>query len=247
MELKKDTLIIVGTGNVAFHLEKAFAPFFHVKCINPHTLEGLPHFSDIIILSVKDSVIGEVADKLKSKCTLIAHTSGSVPIDVLNGVASHYGVFYPLQTFTKSVALDYSEIPFFIEGNSEETTAELIRLGRMLSQTIYVADSEKRKKLHLASVFACNFTNRLMGIAQEILSEADIDFRVVLPLMRQTLQKLSELSPAEAQTGPAVRKDYGIIESHLHMLEKQPELQELYKNMSRQIINQRDTNREGHH
>lgn len=237
MDSQKETLIIVGTGNVAYHLEKAFSPYFEVKCINPHTLEGLPDFSDLIIISIKDSVIGEVADKLRSKCRLVAHTSGSVPMDILKEVAKNYGVFYPLQTFTKSVALDYAEIPFFVEGNTPETTAELTALGRMLSEKIYEADSEKRKKLHLASVFACNFTNRLMGIAQEILSEADIDFRVVLPLLRQTLDKLTHLSPTEAQTGPAVRKDYRIIEAHLKMLENNPELQELYRNMSSQIIN----------
>lgn len=245
------TVAIVGSGNVATHLYHAFtsaarsgkdipgATIDERQCfylINPRTPENLPEHFDVVIISVKDDAIAEVAEKMKERCTVMAHTSGSVPMTVLGNMAKHTGVFYPLQTFTKGVQLNYSEIPFFIEGDTPETEKILIGLASQISENVSLADSSARKRLHLASVFACNFTNRLIGISREILSESGIDYNVMLPLLKQTLSKLDHLTPEEAQTGPAARKDYKVMQSHLQMLSEQPDIQALYRNMSRQIM-----------
>lgn len=235
-KLEQQTVAIIGSGNVASHLVKALAGKIDVVQVNPHTLENLPETTDIALISVKDSAIESVAQALHHRAKVIAHTSGSVPLSSLEGNAPMTGVFYPLQTFTKDVDLNYGEIPFFIEGNTPETESLLSDLASLISPEIHHANSEDRKRLHLASVFACNFTNCLIGASQEILSESGIDFRVMLPLLRQTLDKLNTLSPSQAQTGPAVRKDYPVMEAHMSMLEKNPMLQTIYKDISSQII-----------
>lgn len=227
---------IIGGGNVASHLFNALEYKVDVSIINTRTLDNLPDHSDIAIISVKDSAIKEVADKIRNHADIIAHTSGSVPMSVLSDTSIGWGVFYPLQTFTKGVELDYSEIPFFIEADSKNTEDKLVRLAQTISSHIHIAGSEERKLLHLASVFACNFTNCLMGISQDILSRGNIDFKVMLPLLKQTISKLSCLSPVQAQTGPAVRKDYPVLEKHLEMLADNPKLQDIYKLMSDIII-----------
>lgn len=230
------TVAVIGSGNVATHLKNAFPDTINTILVNPRTLENLPSHSQVAVIAVKDSAVEEVARMVNGRSDIIAHTSGSVPMSVLQGQACGWGVFYPLQTFTKDVCLDYSEIPFFIEADSKETENILTSLARHISDNVYIAGSEQRKQLHLASVFACNFTNCLMGISQEILKKSDIDFRVMLPLLRQTISKLSALTPAQAQTGPAARKDYPVMNAHTEMLADNPDLQQIYRMLSDQII-----------
>lgn len=233
---EKPVVAIIGGGNVATHLANALSEKADVTLVNPRTLENLPSHSDFDIISVKDTAIREVAQRLKGRDAILAHTSGSIPMSALSDVAVSFGVFYPLQTFTKGVEIQYSEIPFFIEGNDSTTELKLKGLAHLISDNIISADSADRKRLHIASVFACNFTNRLMGIAKEILSESGIDFRVMLPLLRQTISKLDNMTPEEAQTGPAVRNDFGVMDAHIKMLEGDQELQQLYRIFSNQII-----------
>ena len=223
---------IIGRGNVASHFYEALKYKTEVCMVNPRTLENLPENSDYIILAVSDNSINELAERIPTSNAIIAHTSGSIPMDVLKKTGNNYGVFYPLQTFTKGLKLNYSEIPVFIEGSSNYSVSKLKDLAALFSNDIREADSDKRRKLHLASVFACNFTNKLAGIANNILRETDIDFSALLPLMKQTVDKLAYLSPEESQTGPAVRGDTTVMEKHLMMLDKQPELQDLYKTLS---------------
>lgn len=227
---------IIGSGNVACHIFKALETSANICMVNPRTLDNLPDHTDIAIIAVKDSAIENVANKIRNHSDIIAHTSGSVPMSVLSDTAKGWGVFYPLQTFTKGLELDYSEIPFFIEADSDETKDKLVRLAQTISSNINIAGSEERKLLHLASVFACNFTNCLMGISQDILSRGNIDFKVLLPLLKQTISKLSGLSPVQAQTGPAARRDYPVLEKHLEMLSDNPKLQDIYRLMSDLII-----------
>lgn len=233
----KDTLniSIVGSGNVATHLAKAFSGKASVSLVNPHTLEGLPEKSELVIISVKDDAIKEVAAKLKGRAEIVAHTSGSVAMSALEGCAQHIGVFYPLQTFSKNVSLNYKEIPFFIEGSDDTSIRVLTSAARLISEHVMPADSAIRKKLHIAAVFACNFTNSLAGIADELLQEDGLDYKVMLPLLRQTVDKLSSLSPAEAQTGPAVRGDKTVMDAHLKMLEGNDTLSEIYRTLSARI------------
>ncbi|MCH5228009.1 MAG: DUF2520 domain-containing protein [Muribaculaceae bacterium] len=223
---------IVGNGNVASHLFQALRDKIETVLVNSRTLEGFPPDADIVLISVSDNAIEEVFSRLPHTAAVMAHTAGSVPMDVLNKNVAGYGVFYPLQTFTKGVELNYREIPVFIEGNSQETVERLKALASLFSDNVKEADSEARKKLHLASVFACNFSNALAGISQEILKESALDFKDLLPLMKQTINKLASLSATEAQTGPAVRGDTKVMNAHLKMLEDKPLFQEIYTLLS---------------
>ena len=233
-------IAIVGSGNVATNLYKALSPHKEVTLVNPHTLANLPQKAEIIILCVSDNAISEVANNIGHTEALIAHTSGSVSIQSLENVSEKIGVLYPLQTFTKEDSLNYKEIPVFIEGNSDDTVKDLKKLASVFSEDIREADSETRRQLHLASVFACNFVNALAGISKNILKESNIDFSVLLPLMKQTINKLQYLSPEKAQTGPAVRGDKNVMETHVKMLEDQPELKNIYTILSDYIINTRN-------
>lgn len=235
----KEKISIIGKGNVGSHLYEALKHVADVCLIDSRTLANLPTESDICLICVSDSAIPEVASRLKGKADIVAHTSGSIQMDVLAPDSKNYGVFYPLQTFTKGVKLLYSEIPFFIEGNNSETTERLINLASLISDRVIKADSEKRRQLHLASVFACNFANNLVTIADDILQQSGMDYTLLLPLLRQTVEKLYELSPALAQTGPAARKDYPVIEAHLSLLEANKAYQEIYRLMTENIMTSR--------
>lgn len=228
-------IAIVGNGNVASHLYRALENKCPVTLINPRTFENLPDNADLILLCVSDNAIREVSLRLSEFKGIIAHTAGSVPMDIFKGKFENYGVFYPLQTFTKEVALDYEKIPVFIEGSSKEVKQKLASVAGLFTKTIKEIDSERRKKLHLASIFACNFTNALAGIAAEIMEEAGMEFDTLLPLMKQTVDKLEDLTPAEAQTGPAVRGDSKVLSDHLDMLVKKPRIRHLYNTLSSYI------------
>lgn len=233
-------IFIIGSGNVAFHLAKAYADAgIDTFSINPHTLEGIPDSPGIGIIAVKDDAISEVASKLAGKgFSCLAHTSGSVGIDVLSGAAPGTGVFYPLQTFSKDRELNYSEIPFFIEGSSPEVEEKLQNLARLISKDVRHADSSMRRRMHVAAVFACNFSNHLVGIADTILRQGGAGYRILLPLMRETVAKLERLNPRQAQTGPAARGDRNIMDSHEKMLSSNPDLKELYHIISESILRQ---------
>ncbi len=233
-------IAIIGRGNVAIHLQKALGPYADVSMINPHTLEGLPEHPDITVISVSDSAIREVAERLsKHDCGILAHTSGTTPMSVLDGCAGQTGVFYPLQTFSKDVPLDYRHIPFFIEASTQATEKKLMDLARKVSDKVYYASSSRRKGLHIASVFACNFVNHMWSIADNLLYELDLDITVLQPLIEETIRKAMTNSPQSVQTGPAVRGDETTIREHLDMLEDKPEIRELYKKISTSIYNNR--------
>lgn len=242
MDKTKRKVTIVGTGNVACHLFKVLSSVksreeWETVIVNSRTLEGLPELSDLILISVKDDAIPEVALRLIGKGKTVAHTSGSVSIDVLKGIAKEYGVFYPLQTFSKKRELNYKEIPFFIEGNDEQAFKTLRELASEISAEVFEADSQIRKKLHIAAVFACNFSNHLVSIADDLLHEEELDYKVLLPLLKETIGKLDSLPPREAQTGPAVRDDESVMTIHKEMLRERPELQTIYQLLSDSIRN----------
>ena len=220
--------VIIGHGNVGTHLMEALKKEADVILVNSHDLSSIPQNADLIIICVKDNAVKTIADNLPETGAVVAHTSGSVPIDEISYEGKDTGVFYPLQTFTKNIPLNYRDIPVFIEASSERAEKILTETAKLFTEKIYHADSEKRKKLHLASVFACNFTNALAGIAKDILGESGIDMNTILPLMEQTVNKLKILSPEEAQTGPAVRGDSQVIARHLDMLKENKRYSDLY-------------------
>lgn len=227
-------IAIVGRGNVASHLIKAFDGKINVYSVNPHILSEIEDDTEIVLICIKDDAISSIMAELPESIPVVAHTAGSVDIDVLRR-RKGYGVFYPLQTFTSGVDLNYSEIPIFIEGNNTFSTQLLTKIAKTISRNVYKADSEKRKKIHLASVFACNFSNAMVGIGQSILQENDIDPSVIVPLFNQTAAKLNVLSAKNAQTGPARRGDISVINEHLSMLADNSLLSDIYKNISRYI------------
>jgi predicted short-subunit dehydrogenase-like oxidoreductase (DUF2520 family) len=193
--------------------------------------------ADLYIVAVKDSAIPEVLETLNlDESRLIVHTAGSVPMSILEGFSANYGVFYPLQTFSKSRKIDFSDIPICIEANHPSNLLKLELLGKKLSNSVNQINSEERKTLHLAAVFANNFVNHLYAIGAHILHDQKLDFNLLKPLITETAAKVQELSPLDAQTGPAKRYDKTIIDAQLKMLEHSPEYRKIYSFVTESIF-----------
>ena len=163
------------------------------------------------------------------------HTAGSMPMSVFKGMAQHYGVLYPMQTFSKQREVDFSIIPCFVEANDEFAQKQIEGLAREISGRVYQLSSEDRKYLHLSAVFACNFANHCYAISQELLEEHGIPFDVMLPLINETAAKVHEMMPKDAQTGPAVRYDENVIGKQSKLLENHPHFKKVYDSMSKSI------------
>lgn len=208
-----------------------------LHCPAVTSLEQVCRDADVYIVAVKDAAFSGVAASLVSgrSRALFVHTAGSLPMSVWEGVASRHGVFYPMQTFSKQREVDFSAIPIFIEAKNAADLTLLKALASALSTQVYEADSRQRRALHLAAVFACNFTNHMYALCGHLLDEAGLPFEVMLPLIDETAAKVHELPPAEAQTGPAVRYDENVIARHLEALSAHPEWQDLYERISKSI------------
>lgn len=190
--------------------------------------------AELYIFSLKDTALEEVISQVKPNQGLWVHTAGSMPMEVFKGHAEHYGVMYPLQTFSRERMVDFQVIPFFIEANTAANESRLKQIASKLSGDVRLLSSEKRRSLHLAAVFACNFTNHIYTLAAKVLQKQDIPMEVLLPLIDETAAKVHEMSPKQAQTGPAVRYDENVIQKHLSMLEE-PEMKALYQMLSQSI------------
>ncbi|MBQ8969504.1 MAG: DUF2520 domain-containing protein [Bacteroidaceae bacterium] len=191
--------------------------------------------ADIVVLSIKDDALAPMARSLQQAldktAPLVVHTAGSVAMDILP--MARRGVFYPMQTFSKQRLASFDEIPLFVEAATEDDTRLLELLANSISRRVYRLSSEERKYLHLAAVFACNFSNHCYALSADILQAHGIPFEVMLPLIDQTAQKVHDLSPLEAQTGPAVRYDRLVIDSQERLLDGLPK--EIYRTMSQSI------------
>lgn len=228
---------IVGSGNVAFHLTKALAPYADVTAVNSRTFAGWRPDFDIVLIAVSDNAIPEVASHLPEYTGILAHTSGSVPMNALNQWSPRAAVFYPLQTFSRDRNLDYSRIPFFIEATLPDDAATLSSLASQVSKTVILADSDTRRRLHVASVLVCNFTNHLVHLADTFLADNGLDSSLLMPLLHETIAKLDHLTPLHAQTGPAIRGDSATIKRHLELLAPYPATQTIYRLLSDSIYN----------
>ena len=242
-------IVIIGSGNVAYHLAKALTEQqISVEQIfgrNKKNLEAISNElqipystnelaeADVYFISVNDSSIAEVSKKITNKNALVAHTSGSVSRDTLVG-NYRKSVFYPLQTFSKSKKLDYSEIPLFIHAENENDKKLLENLALKISPKVSFANDEKRKYIHLTAVFACNFVNHLYARAKEISDSQNIPFDYFLPLIDETTQKIHEIDPKAAQTGPAVRNDLEILQTHEKLIINEEQLK-IYKTINESI------------
>lgn len=241
-------IVIIGSGNVAHHLAKAFVknniPLAQVfgrneKDLNkiseelniPYSIEKLED-ADLYIICVSDNSVEDVSKIISKKDCLVAHTSGSLAKENLKG-NYRKSSFYPLQTFSKSKELDYEKIPFFIEAENENDKNILFELASKISKNVMESTHKKRKYIHLTAVFACNFVNHLFSRAKEISDSQEIPFNYFLPLIDETVQKIHEIEPKSAQTGPAVRNDKRILQLHEQLLKD--ESLEIYKTMNHSI------------
>lgn len=197
-------------------------------------IKALPE-PDAAIVMLKDDVLKELAPAISDslKGALLLHTAGSVSVDIWREAgAIQYGVLYPMQTFSKESRIDWSQVPLFIEGSSALVLESIRDLALTISPDVTPLSSEGRKKLHLAAVFTCNFSNHMYAIAEQLLASEGVPFSVMLPLMRETARKVETMSPQDAQTGPAVRGDRKVIDEHLALLKDYPEYAELYRLIS---------------
>lgn len=203
----------------------------------------LPKDADAYIISVKDNAIANVlAEVAKGReDRLFLHTAGSIPMDVFKGYFHHYGVLYPMQTFSKERLVDFCDIPIFIEESCSETFAEeplvpsmLRLLAESISRHVYELSSDRRKHLHLAAVFACNFANHCYTLSADILAQVGLPFDVMLPLIDETARKVHQLHPLEAQTGPAVRYDENVIRMQEALIDD-ADVRQIYSQMSQNI------------
>ncbi|MCF6360719.1 MAG: F420-dependent NADP oxidoreductase [Cyclobacteriaceae bacterium] len=248
----------IGAGNLAWNLapalENAGSSVINVYSKNPDNAKKLAgklyegqvktdlNFSeteaDIILIAITDDEIEEVAKEVVlPEDILIAHTSGSIPLAKLGYSATpNIGVFYPLQTFTKNQQANFKEIPILIEGENKKTTDRLAQLAKTLSGNVSVITSTQRQQLHLAAVFANNFTNWMLTQSEEIIQNAKLDLSMLKPLLEQSISNAIRFGPKNVQTGPAKRGDYEVLDKQMELLTNQPKKEELYKLVSQQIL-----------
>jgi predicted short-subunit dehydrogenase-like oxidoreductase (DUF2520 family) len=248
-------ITIIGSGNVATQLAAAFKNAghsiaqvysrdmqnasllaYHVKAEAIDNLEKISPETDLFVIAVKDDTIEGVASDLAKYNKLIVHTSGATDLQALLTHTQNAGVFYPLQTFSKTRELNFNTVPLCIEGADEKITSTLNELAYTVSLNVYRVSSEQRKTLHLAAVFACNFPNYLYYISQQLLAEKQLPFDLLRPLILETAEKVQQHLPAGVQTGPAVRNDEKTMALHLEQLHENPDLQKIYGLLSQGII-----------
>ena len=242
-------IVIIGSGNVAYHLAKAFQenkiPVSQLFGRNENDLNFISEqlqipFSttqlqdaDLYLICVSDGSISEVSKLITKENCLVAHTSGSLPKEILEG-NFRKASFYPLQTFSKSKDLDYKEVPFFVESDDDNDLELLKNLALNISEKVMVSTYEKRKYIHLTAVFACNFVNHLFARAKEISDSQEIPFDYFLPLIKETTAKIEILEPKLAQTGPAIRNDERVLKAHEDLITDEEQLK-IYKIMNESI------------
>ncbi|MCP9611769.1 Rossmann-like and DUF2520 domain-containing protein [Coprobacter tertius] len=246
-------IVFIGAGNLATQLSLALQSAGHkisqiysrtetsarelsdtLKTEYTTQIEQVRPDADLYLFSVKDTVLPELIRHMPRNNGIWAHTAGSMPMNIFKTATEKYGVFYPLQTFSKHLDVTFSHIPIYIEGSDRNVTADLVALGKDLSDNVQVISSEQRKFLHLAAVFACNFTNYMYTIAADLLEEHDLSFTDLLPLIDETAAKIHKMPPVEAQTGPAIRYDRNVIEKHLDLLNHE-NTREIYELLSKNI------------
>lgn len=242
---------IIGGGNVATHLAKAFSKTKDVSLVQVYArnIQQIAHLkqdvaitnnldllmdADIYIIAISDDAISEISSKIDKKNSLVVHTSGSASLDSLNN-NGRKGVFYLLQSFSKDKEVYFDEIPFCLEAENKEDFKILEKLAKSIGKKIYSINSQQRKSLHAAAVFVNNFTNHMYKVGADICKEHQVPFEVLHPLIKETAQKITTLSPEESQTGPAKRNDQETIQNHLALLTK--EQQEIYQLITKSIQN----------
>ncbi len=250
-----ESVVLLGAGNVATHLGKAFfaagicvEQVFsrrlnnavelagHLGCKATDSLADLHQGADLYVIAISDDAIAQIAGEFPFSDALLVHTSGSVDMNVLSSGSNNYGVFYPLQTFSRNIPVDFRKVPLCLECADKKAMYLLNGLADRLSGTVAWVSSEKRRTLHLAAVFACNFVNHMYATAGEILKDGEMPFDLLRPLIAETAKKVMLTDPYNAQTGPARRKNKKVMAKHTQMLGHKPEIQQLYRKISESIV-----------
>lgn len=254
MAIRKVT--IIGAGRVAVHLGKSlFSKGFEILQVYSRTMESatglakqlhcqavnvlseIREGADLYIISVPDDAIEDVASHLNFRNGTVVHTSGSMPMRVLEQASPNHGVIWPLQSFSFDRTPDFSEIPMCIEASSKSVEQELVGFTGHISDNIRLLDGQQRAVVHLAAVIANNFTNLMYLLSDEVLKSVHVNFDILIPIIRETAFRTAGHHPEETQTGPAVRNDVKIIEKHLQMLGSDPEKKEIYRLLTGYITN----------
>lgn len=243
-------VVLIGAGNIAFHLAKAFGnsngvdliqrysrdnkndSYFNRNIPKTNSINNLQK-ADIYIIAINDDAISTLSKQLTFTDGLVVHTSGSKPLNSLKCRANK-GIFYPLQTFSKEKELSYNQIPICIETENTNDTSLLRSLAKSISENVYKIDLHQREKLHIAAVFVNNFSNHMFKLANDICVENNISFDILKPLIFETTEKLNDLSPYKAQTGPAKRNDIEVIKKQLQQLDNNKK--EIYNLVTNSII-----------
>lgn len=241
-------VVVLGAGNVGTHLCNVFEMSDKVLLLQNYNRKGHPVLNsnvpvtnqlsniasaDVYIVTYNDNALMEVSSELKKLNGLVVHTSGATPMNVLEYL-DNYGVFYPLQSFNKAVPVEFSGIPITVEANNEYNINLLLSLARSISKEVYQINSKQRNALHVAAVFANNFSNFMYTQAESICNDFSIDFQILRPLIQETIKKIKVTSPKDIQTGPAIRRDSKTIERHINTIENNPQ-KELYTVLTKAI------------
>lgn len=252
-------LTLIGSGQVATHLGLAFERAGHLvqtvysrqiaharelasQLANANAIDNLDFREqptcDLYLISISDAAVGMVMAVARfPEGSQVVHTSGSLPVSVLAHpvLKLQTGVFYPVQTFSRNQPVNLAETPIALEATEPELANLLQRLAASISQKVIFMGGLERKQLHLAAVFACNFTNHLLGISRELLTKNSLDPRLLEPLIKSTIEKSFGTDPFKVQTGPAVRGDNNILDEHLRLLSREPLYQQIYRLLSQSI------------
>ncbi len=197
-----------------------------------------PDTSEIIIVAVPDQRLNEVLSSIKcSSDAMVFHTAGSFGLDIFPENIKKRGVFYPLQTFSNNRQINFKDLPFLIESQDDESLEAMKELAASLNSKFYIVDTERRRMLHLAAVFVCNFTNHMFTEGKDIAMKAGFPFQIFKALIEETVSKALAAGPEKSQTGPALRNDQNTIQIHLGLLSYSPELQTMYSGITQSIIN----------
>lgn len=257
-QMNSQKIAILGTGNVAWHFARTLENAGHViahiydRDAGKAKKFAMDYFNasigdsldlsvveaSLFILAVSDDAIEETAQQIMlPQGALLVHTSGTVPLNALGyAQTQRIGVLYPIQTLSKGQQTDFSNVPICIEGETEETTNFLKEVAGSLSDSVHLLSSQQRKVIHLAAVFACNFTNHLFSISKGILESNDMKFDLLKPLIVETLNKSFDIGPENAQTGPARRGDMETLDNQFKALSNDSDVAEIYKMISQNII-----------
>lgn len=247
-------VVIVGSGNVATVLGRLIKKAGHeiIQVISRHAehaktlgeelqcawanYEGpLNPNTDLYLIAVKDSALYELNKVFHAGKILVVHTAGSIPKDTLKDVSHNYGVLYPLQSLRKEMDT-MAGIPLLIDGNTSETIALIEDFAKTISSSVCIAGDEERLKLHVAAVIVSNFTNHLYALAEDFCEKENVDFKMLIPLILETAQRIQYNSPAAVQTGPALRNDVFTLDKHLRLLNAYPKLKYMYLKLTESIM-----------